>query len=39
VKYGVPVTEMIDKFTKTSYSGDERHRRRIGKIMEIENQN
>jgi ribose 5-phosphate isomerase B len=39
VKYGVPVTEMIDKFIKTSYGGDDRHKRRIGKIMEIENQN
>jgi len=35
VKYIVPVTEMIEKFMKTNFSG-ERHERRIAKIMDIE---
>lgn len=35
VKYSVPVVAMIDKFMKTDFSGD-RHERRIGKIMAIE---
>ena len=35
VKYSVPVNAMIDKFMKTSFSGD-RHERRIAKIMAIE---
>jgi ribose 5-phosphate isomerase B len=37
VKYGVPVTAMIEKFMNTNFAGD-RHERRIAKIMEIENQ-
>jgi ribose 5-phosphate isomerase B len=35
VKYSVPVTEMIEKFMNTIFSGD-RHERRIAKIMAIE---
>ena len=35
VKYTVPVATMVDKFMKTSFSGD-RHERRIAKIMDIE---
>jgi len=35
VKYGVPVTEMIEIFMNTSFSGD-RHARRVAKIMAIE---
>ena len=35
VKYIVPVTEMIEKFMKTSFSGD-RHEKRIAKMMDIE---
>ena len=38
IKYGVPVTDMIDKFMKTSYGEDDRHQRRIGKITAMENQ-
>jgi ribose 5-phosphate isomerase B len=38
VKYAVPVTEMVEKFMKTSYTADERHERRIAKIMAIEGQ-
>jgi ribose 5-phosphate isomerase B len=37
VKYTVSVTEMIEIFMNTNFSGD-RHARRIVKIMEIENQ-
>ena len=35
INYCVPITSMIDKFMKTSYSGD-RHERRIAKMMAIE---
>ena len=35
VKYSVPVSEMIEKFMNTIFSGD-RHERRIAKIMAIE---
>ena len=35
IKYSVPVTAMIEKFMKTSFSGD-RHERRIAKITDIE---
>jgi len=35
VQYAVPVTAMIDKFMKTSFSGD-RHERRIAKMMNID---
>jgi ribose 5-phosphate isomerase B len=35
VQYMVPVTAMIDKFMKTSFSGD-RHERRIAKMMNID---
>ena len=34
VKYTVPVTAMVDKFMKTSFSG-ERHERRIAKLINI----
>jgi ribose 5-phosphate isomerase B len=37
VKYSVPVNKMIEKFMNTSF-GDERHLRRVAKIMNIENQ-
>lgn len=36
VKHILPVEEIIDKFISTSYTGDERHERRIQKIMKIE---
>jgi len=36
VKYSVPVTEMIEKFLNANFAGDDRHERRIAKIMEIE---
>ena len=35
IKYNVPVTAMIDKFMKTSFSG-ERHERRIAKMMSLD---
>jgi ribose 5-phosphate isomerase B len=35
VKYCVPVTQMIEKFMETKFSGD-RHLRRVTKIMETE---
>jgi ribose 5-phosphate isomerase B len=35
IKYNLPVTEMIDKFMNTEFSGD-RHERRVTKIMDIE---
>lgn len=38
VKYAVPVTDMIEKFLDTNFEGEERHERRIAKIMAIENQ-
>ena len=37
IKYAVPVTEMIEKFMSTTFAGD-RHKRRIDKIMAIEDQ-
>ncbi len=37
VKYSVPVTDMIEKFLDTKFAGEERHERRIAKIMAIEN--
>jgi len=37
IQYAVPVTEMIDKFMNTTFSGS-RHERRIAKIMAIEDQ-
>jgi ribose 5-phosphate isomerase B len=37
VKYSVTVTDMIEKFMNTSF-GDERHVRRVSKIMNIESQ-
>lgn len=36
VNYNLPVEEIIDKFMSSSLAGDERHERRIRKIMEIE---
>ena len=38
VKYQVPVCDMIDKFTNTIFANDQRHERRIAKIMAIEDQ-
>jgi ribose 5-phosphate isomerase B len=35
IKYNLPITEMIDKFMNTEFSGD-RHKRRVTKIMDIE---
>jgi ribose 5-phosphate isomerase B len=35
VKYSVPVTDMIDKFMNATF-GEERHIRRVNKIMDIE---
>jgi ribose 5-phosphate isomerase B len=37
VKYSVPVTEMIEKFMNTNFTG-ERHERRVAKIMDVEKQ-
>ena len=37
VKYSIPVTAMIEKFMKTSFSG-ERHERRIARMMALEDQ-
>ncbi|MEN6620398.1 MAG: RpiB/LacA/LacB family sugar-phosphate isomerase [Smithella sp.] len=38
VKYAIPVTNMIEKFLDTNFDCEERHERRIAKIMAIENQ-
>jgi ribose 5-phosphate isomerase B len=35
VQYGVPVTQMIEKFMETKFAGD-RHLRRVTKIMDAE---
>ncbi len=37
VQYGVPVTQMIEKFMETKFAGD-RHVRRVMKIMDAEKQ-
>jgi ribose 5-phosphate isomerase B len=37
VKYSVPVITMIEKFMDTEFAG-ERHKRRLAKIVDIENQ-
>ena len=37
VQYGVPVTQLIEKFMETKFAGD-RHLRRVQKIMDAENQ-
>ena len=37
VQYGVPVTQMIEKFMETKFAGD-RHLRRVTKIMDTEKQ-
>jgi ribose 5-phosphate isomerase B len=38
VKYSMPVTDMIEKFLETNFEKEERHQRRIAKIMAIEDQ-